>query len=176
MLNVIFLLATNNWHTSMLRYTPWCQGHINVSVWMMTAGRSGVYHLLLRCHLHLVTYFLTYPIKQSPKEANQLSAIQQSTHTLRSQKVPPTAFTSAHHQFISWGRSTQSITPPPPFHFMKAHLNIILTSKSGSYKWSPLPGFPTKTMYTFPLLHTRYMPRPSYSSWFDEPNNIWWEV
>jgi hypothetical protein len=54
-------------------------------------------------------------MKQSPKEANRLSAIQESTHTLWSQKVPPTTFTSAHHQFVSWARSIQSI-PPIPLH------------------------------------------------------------
>jgi hypothetical protein len=34
-------------------------------------------------------------------------------------------------------------------------------------------GFPTKTMYT-PLPHRGYMPRPSHSSRFGHPNNIWW--
>ena len=39
-------------------------------------------------------------------------------------------------------------------------------------------GFPTKTPYA-PLLyppHTCYIPRPSHSSWFYHPNNIWWAV
>ena len=29
---------------------------------------------------------------------------------------------------------------------------------------------------TSPLLHTCHMPRPSHSSRFDHPNNIWWGV
>ena len=29
---------------------------------------------------------------------------------------------------------------------------------------------------TSPVHHTCHMPRPSHSSWFDHPNNIWWEV
>jgi hypothetical protein len=34
-------------------------------------------------------------------------------------------------------------------------------------------GFPTKTLYTCTLPHTFYMPRPSHSSRFDHPYNIW---
>ena len=39
----------------------------------------------------------------------------------------------------------------PTFHFLNIHLNIILPSMPGSPKWSFLPGFFTKTLYT-PLL------------------------
>ena len=32
------------------------------------------------------------------------------------------------------------------------------------------------SVYTSPFLHTCYMPRSSHSFWFDDLNNIWWEV
>jgi hypothetical protein len=48
-----------------------------------------------------------------------------------------TAFTNARHLSISWGSSIQSI--PPTSHFLKIHLNIILSSTPGSPKWSAPP-------------------------------------
>jgi len=49
----------------------------------------------------------------------------------------------------------------------------MLPSMPGSSKWSLFPRFPhQKPVYTSPLTHTCYMPRPSHSSSFDHPNNI----
>ena len=36
--------------------------------------------------------------------------------------------------------------------------------------------FPSKPFMHLSYLHTCYVSRPSYSSWFDHPNNIWWAV
>jgi len=47
--------------------------------------------------------------------------------------------------------------PPPPSHFLKIYLNIILPPKPGSSKWYFPSGFPTKTLYTpflFPMCAT----------------------
>ena len=53
----------------------------------------------------------------------------------------------------------------------------ILPSTRGSSVWSLSFMFPHQNSICIsPLPHTRYMHRPSHSSRFDHPNNIWWAV
>ena len=86
-----------------------------------------------------------------------------------------TAFTRAHQLSLSWARTIQSM--PPPFHFLKIHLNIILPSTPDFSKWSFSLRFPHQNpVCTSPLSCMWYMPHPSHSSWFDHQNNMWWGV
>ena len=51
----------------------------------------------------------------------------------------------------------------PTSHFLKIHLNIILPSTLCSPKWSLSSRFSHQNpLYDSPLLHTRYIPRPSH--------------
>jgi len=64
---------------------------------------------------------------------------------------------------------------PPQSHLLTIHFNIILPSTPESSKWSLSLTFPHQNpVYTYPLPHTCYMSRPSHSSRFDHPKNIWW--
>jgi hypothetical protein len=86
-----------------------------------------------------------------------------------------TALTSARHLSLSWASSIQSTHP----HSTSRRSILILSS----HLHLGLPiglfpsGLPTKTLYTpLPSPHTRYMPRPSHSSWFYYPQHIGWGV
>jgi len=118
---------------------------------------------------------LTYSMEQSPSwEANWSAASQEIPRILWNPKV--------HHR-------THKRTPPllilsqlhpvhtPTSHFPKIHPNIILPSTPWSPPWSPSLRPPHQNpVHNSPLPHTRYMPRPSHSSWFYHPHNIGWGV
>jgi hypothetical protein len=60
-----------------------------------------------------------------------------------------------------------------PSHFLKIHFNIIRPPTSRSYKWSlSLRSRHQNPAYTSLVSHTCYLHHPSYCSWFDQPNNI----
>jgi len=64
----------------------------------------------------------------------------------------------------------------PTSHFLKIHLNIILSSTPGSSKWSLFLRFPYHNpAYASPIPRMCYMLRPSHSSPFHH-SNIWWAV
>jgi len=92
------------------------------------------------------TYLPTYSMEQSPSwEANQFSASQEFPRILWNPKV--------HYRI-------RKCPPPLPIlsqidpahaltsHFLKIHLNIILPSKSGSFKWSFPQVSTPKSVYT----------------------------
>ena len=81
-----------------------------------------------------------------------------------------TALTSVPHLSLSWASPIPSIYPNPTswssILTLSTHLSLGLPS-------GLLPsGFPTKTIYTPFLTHTRHMPSQSHSSRFYHPHNI----
>jgi hypothetical protein len=85
-----------------------------------------------------------------------------------------TALTRAHHLSPSWASSIQNMSLP---HSLKIHFYMILPSIPSSSKWSLSLRFPYQNPEcTSPLHLTCHMPRPSHTSWFDHPNNIWSEA
>ena len=82
-----------------------------------------------------------------------------------------TAFTSARHLYLSSASSIQFI---PPSHFLKIHLYNFLPTTSESAKLSFSFRLPQQnSVCTYALPHTFYMSRPSHSSRFCNPINIW---
>ena len=109
-----------------------------------------------------------------PWEANRFAASQEIPHILWNPKVhyrihkcpPPVPVLSqinpVHTSYLSSGT---------PILILSSHLRLGLPIgffPSGSHHQNPV--------YASPLPHTRYMPRPSHSSPFYHPNNIWWVV
>jgi hypothetical protein len=60
-------------------------------------------------------------------------------------------------------------------HFWKIQFNIILQSTPGSSKWFP-SGLPTTSLHARLLSSHVLHARPSHSSKFAHPKNIWWGV
>ena len=102
-----------------------------------------------------------------------------------SQEIPCTVLNSkVHyqiHECLPPVHILSQINPvhavPPSSHFLNTHHNITLPFMPESFKWSLSLRFPHQNpVYTTPLPHTCHIPHPSHSSWFDQPNNIWWRV
>jgi hypothetical protein len=104
-------------------------------------------------------------MEHSPSwEANRFSASQEIPHILWNPKV------HYHiHKCPPPVPTLSQINPvhTPTTHFLKIHLRLGLPSGL------ILSGFTTENpVYTSPLPHTYYMPRPSRSSRFYQQNNI----
>ena len=87
-----------------------------------------------------------------------------------------TAVTSARHLSLFRVSSIQSIPPHPTFWrsilILSTHLSLGLPSVLFPSGFPP----PQNPIHASPLPQTRYMPRPSHSSGFNHPKNIWWRV
>ena len=68
---------------------------------------------------------------------------------------------------IKWAQTS-------PSHF---YFNIILPSMPRSSKWPLSLRSPHQnSLCNFPVFDMYHMSHPSHSSWFDDLNNIWWEI
>jgi len=123
----------------------------------------------------LFTYLLTYSNEQNPSwEAIRFSA---------SQEIPLILWNPKFHYRIHEcpppvpiPNQLDTVHTPHPTSWISI---LILSSRllQGLSSGLFLSGFPTNTLYA-PLLssHTGYMPRPSHSSRFDQPNLTGWAV
>ena len=110
-----------------------------------------------------ITTVTLHSMEQSPSwEADTFSARQEIPRILWNPKVLYRIH-KAHHLFLFWVSSIQSIPPHSTYWksilILSSHLRLVLPS--GLFP----SGFPTKTLYT-PLPHTCHMLRPSHSSRF----------
>ena len=120
----------------------------------------------------LLTYLLT-PWSRVLLEKLTGSAASQEIPRIFGTRRFITVLTSSRHLSLSWANSIQSPQPPPPSHFLKIHLNVILPSASGPPQWSLSLRSPhQKPVHPSPLPHTLHMPRPSHSSRFYHRNSL----
>jgi hypothetical protein len=77
-------------------------------------------------------------MEQSPsRKANRFSASQEISRILWNPKVHYRVYKSPPPVPILSQLNPVHTTPPPPFHFLKIHFDIILPFMPGSPKWSP---------------------------------------
>jgi len=146
------------------------------TVWPLGSAITYIYlYLYLYLEACLITYLLTYSMgKSHSSEADRFSASQEIPRILWNPNV--------HYRIRTCPPPVPILSQLDPVHaltsqFLKIHLNIILPSTPGSFKWSLPHSFPHQNpVWASPLPHTCYMPHPSHSSRFDQPNNIWWGV
>jgi hypothetical protein len=122
-------------------------------------------------HLLLVTYLLTPRSRVLPEKLTGSQLVKKISAYYGTRN-----FNTAFHKFPSPVPNLSQINPVHSVtsNFLKFHLNIMLPSTPGSSKWSLSLRFPHQNhIYTSPLPHTCYTPRPSHSSRFDCPNYIW---
>jgi len=113
-------------------------------------------------------------MEQSPSEANRFAA---------SQEIPLIFWNpNVHYRINTCQAPVPILSQLDPVHtstshFLKMHINIILSSTPESPKWSLSLRFPHQNpVHASPLPHSHYMPRPSHSSRFYHPDIIRWGV
>ena len=136
-----------------------------------------------RCH-----WVRTTNVNTTNKQTNYLTSCMEPSPSWKANR-----FSSTEIPRISWNpevhyRIHKRLSPVPILnqinpihvlssHFLKIRLNIIVQSTSGSSKWSPTLRYSHQnSVYASLIVHPCYIPRPSHSSRFDHPSNIWWAV
>ena len=109
----------------------------------------------------MLTYLLTCYSTVLPEKLTGSQSVNEFQAFYVTRKLI-TAFRNARHLSLSWARSTQSMAPSS--HFLKIHSNIIVPSTPGYSKcFLSLSLHHQNPVYTSPLPHTCYLPRPSHS-------------
>ena len=131
---------------------------------------SLVFHPAMVLYIiYCILYYIIYDIYYLVEKLTGLQLVKKFP-AFHGTRTFITALTSVRHLSLSWASSVQSIYPHPT-----SWRSILILS---TYLRLGLPcdllpsGFPTKTLYTPLLTHTRYMPSPSHSSRFYHPHNI----
>ena len=117
----------------------------------------------------LLTYLLTYSMEQSPswKVNRPCSWSRKSPYFVEPEVSLPHSQVPSSCPYTKPARSSS--------HLLEIHLNIIFPSTPGSPKWSLSLRFSDQNpVHASPLTHTPYMPIPSHSSRFYNPNNMRW--
>jgi len=151
--------------------------HISTSILVVLVRRNETrlkrYSLLTYLLTYLRTYLLTYLLtpwcRVLLEKVTGLQLVKKfpAFHGIRKFI---TALTSVHQLSLSWTSPIQSIyTHPTSWRsvlILSTHLRLCLPICLFS------SGFPTKTLFTPLLTHTRRMPTPSHSSRFYHPHKI----
>ena len=120
-------------------------------------------------YIHLLTYLLTPWCRVLLEKLTGLQLVKKLPAFYGTRRFI-TALTSVRHLSLSWTSPIQSIHPHPTSW---RSILILFTHLHPGLPSDLLPsGFPTKTLYTPLLTHTRHMPSPSHSSRFYHPHNV----
>ena len=120
------------------------------------------------------TYLLTPWCRVLPDQLTGLQLVKKFPAFHRT-RMFITALTSVRHLSLSWASPIKSTCPHPTS--WRSILILFTHLRLGLHSGLFPSGFPTKTLYTPPLLnHTRHMPSLSHSSPFYHPHDIGWAV